>query len=208
MREQGAREPSPFRALEPALDALWQRLVRATRDRRSAWHTPAVASVGADGRPRARVMVLRGADPSTGTFRLHTDRRVGKVREIDGNPGVALLFYDAAAKLQLRVEGDGEIDADGPAADAAWTATRLLGRRCYTAPVAPGSPADGPVSGLPPHLETREPTLEESESGRPNFAILLVRARSLEFLHLAMTGHVRGRFERMGDGWEGSFLVP
>jgi pyridoxine/pyridoxamine 5'-phosphate oxidase len=208
MPDRPGGQDHPFTALEPAFDALWQRLVRAIRDRRSAWHTPAVASVSADGQPRARIMVLRGVDRETGIFRLHTDRRAAKVAEIGACSRVALLFYDAGAKLQLRIEGDGRIEAEGESADRAWAATRLLGRRCYTAPVAPGSAADGPVSGLPPHLETREPTLEESEAGRPHFSVLLVRADRLEFLYLAMAGHVRGHFQRSSDGWQGQYLIP
>jgi hypothetical protein len=208
MPDRPGAEETPYRALDTALDALWQRLGRATRDRRSAWHTPVVATVGADGQPSARVMVLRGVDRAGGMLRLHTDLRTAKVGEIAANPRVALLFYDAGAKLQLRLEGDARIEAGGPAADQAWAATRLLGRRCYTAPVAPGTPADGPVSGLPPALEGREPTPEESESGRPHFSVLLVQARALEFLYLAMTGHVRARFEATPEGWAGRFLIP
>jgi pyridoxine/pyridoxamine 5'-phosphate oxidase len=208
MPDRRSAEDTPFSALATAGDALWQRLGRATKDRRSAWHTPVVATVSPEGLPSARVMVLRGADRATATLRLHTDVRAAKVAHLRRNPGVAILFYDAGAKLQLRVEGEGRIEADGPAADAAWAATRLLGRRCYTAPVAPGAPADGPVSGLPAHLEAREPTLDESETGRPNFSALVVRIRALEFLYLAMTGHIRGRFEASDEGWDGHFLIP
>ncbi|MFQ3665675.1 MAG: pyridoxamine 5'-phosphate oxidase family protein [Sphingomonadaceae bacterium] len=203
-----ARFESPFEDLDAAQAALWQRLVRAARDRRSAWHNPVVASVGLDGAPRARVMVLRHADRESGRLRLHTDIRTSKVAELAREPRVALLFYDAPARLQLRLEGLARIESQGEAADLAWAASRPFSRRCYTAPAAPGTPADGPTSGLPPELEQREPTLAESEAGRPHFAVMLVDARSLEFLHLAVTGHRRGRFCRDGDGWLGSWLIP
>lgn len=194
--------------LDSALAALWARLGRAVRDRRSPWHTPAVATTAADGAPRARIMVLRAVDSGTGLFRLHTDSRTGKVAELAATPRAALLFYDAGAKLQLRVEGTARIETEGEAAGAAWAAARPFSRRCYTAPLAPGTLAPGPTSGLPPEFEGREPTPAESEAGRPNFAILLVEAERIEFLHLAVTGHRRGRFDRAGAGWKGSWLIP
>ena len=201
-------EPPPYDDLATAHADAWARLVRATRDRRSPFHHPVVATLGLDGAPRARVMILRGADPVTARLRLHTDVRTAKVAELASEPRLSLLFYDPPAKLQLRVEGVGRVETDSPAAEAAWAATRLLGRRCYTAPLAPGTETKGPASGLPPELEGREPTREESEAGRPHFSALLVDVNAIEFLWLAMTGHRRGRFELSDGAPEGRWLIP
>ncbi len=217
-------EPPAVRGLTPDMDGcagrygdlkaaegdIWARLGRAVVDRRSPWHTPVLATVTADGAPALRVLVLRGVARAERRLRLHTDIRSAKVGEIAAEPRVGLLFYDKAAKLQLRVSGTAQVAHDGAEADSAWAATRLFGRRCYTAPVAPGTPAPGPVSGLPAELEHREPTREESETGRPNFAIVLVEVVRLEFLHLAVTGHRRGvlTWDPHGRGWEGRWLVP
>jgi pyridoxamine 5'-phosphate oxidase len=202
--------PEPFADLDQAEGTIWQMLARATRDRRSAWHTAVLATIGGDGAPQARVLVLRAADRGARLLRLHTDARSAKVGEIAREPRVGVLFYDPVVRLQLRASGVGRIEQEGPAADSAWAATRLLGRRCYTAPEAPGRPAPGAVSGLPEDLETREPTPEESEAGRPNFAVLLVELQKLEFLQLAFAGHRRGVFthDAEKDAWEGRWLVP
>lgn len=202
--------PEPFGTLDEAEAAIWQMLARAARDRRSAWHTPVLATVGLDGAPQARVLVLRGVDRPRRTLRLHTDARTAKVGEIRREPRVALLFYDAGARLQLRACGTARIERDGETAEAAWAATRMLGRRCYTAPQAPGSPAPGPVSGLPPELESREPTAEESETGRANFSVLLAALDRLEFLQLAFAGHRRGAFRAGGEdgAWTRAWLIP
>lgn len=197
-----------FADLALAGQELWKRLVRASRDRRSPWHTPVVATVGTDGAPRARVMVLRAVEPDTRSLRLHTDLRAAKVAELARDARVALLFYDAPGKLQLRVEGRGWIESHGEAAEAAWDATRPFSRRCYIAPIAPGTPAERPVSGLPDALEGREPTVEESEAGRPNFAILRVEAQVLEFLHLAVTGHRRAILRWREDRYDAGWLIP
>ncbi len=200
----------PFSALDSALEALWQRLGRAARDRRAAWHTPVLATVGLDGTPQARVLVMREANRAGRLLRLHSDTRTGKVREIAAEPRVSLLLYDPGARLQLRLSGLARVETHGPIAERAWADANLFARRCYTAPLAPGAIADGPVSGLPPELEGREPTVEESLLGRDNFSVVLIAAERLEFLHLAVTGHRRGVFDWDGEGnrWSGRWLVP
>lgn len=190
-----------------ALEGVWARLERGARDRRSAWHTPVVASTK-DGEARARVMVLRGADRDARDLRLHTDRRAAKFSDLADHPHVELLFYDKAENLQVRARGRARVEADGPAADGAWANTRLFGRRCYMAPNAPGSESAVPASGLPAELEGREPSLVESESGRTNFAVVLVALDRLEWLHLAHTGHRRGVLEWNGGEWRGRWLLP
>lgn len=203
--EDGAPVPEDLGAIE---SLVWQKLGRATKDRRSPWHTPALATVDRTGAPQVRTLVLRAASREAGLIRLHTDMRAGKVRDVADEPRVQLMFYDKGARLQLRLSGRARVEADGPAADAAWGAATLFARRCYLAPVGPGGHADGPTSGLPAALEAREPSLEESLAGRGNFAVLLVEAERLEFLHLAVTGHRRGFVARQGDGWERGWLVP
>ena len=164
------------------------------------------SSVGGEG--RARVVVLRAADRDARRLRFHTDARSAKAEELRAQQRVELLFYDPAANLQLRARGDARVERHGPDADAAWAATRLFGRRCYMAPERPGADADRPASGLPEHLEGREPTLAESEAGRANFAVVLVTLERLEWLHLAHTGHRRGVLTWDGAGWGGRWLLP
>lgn len=195
--------------LDEAEALLWQRLARAAKDRRSPWHTPALATVDASGAPQVRTLVLRAVDRASALLRLHTDRRAGKVHDVAGESRVQLLFYDKAARLQLRLSGVARAEGGGATADAAWAAATLFARRCYLAPTGPGEAAPGPVSGLPAALEQREPTAEESAEGRANFAVLLVDVRRLEFLHLAVTGHRRGYVEHTGPGiWTRGWLVP
>ena len=199
-----------FAALDTALEHLWQTLGRAAHDRRSPWHTPVLASVGLDGAPQARVLVLREVSRELRLLRLHTDARTPKVAEIAADPRVSVLCYDAAARLQLRLGGRARTEVDGPVAERAWADANLFARRCYTAPLAPGVAADGPTSGLPPELERREPTAYESLAGRGNFGTILLTVDRLEFLHLAVTGHRRGLFKWDSGSslWTGGWLVP
>ena len=179
------------------------RLTRAAKDRKVPMHTPVVVTGDVD----ARVMVLRAFDREAWTLRFHTDTRAPKVAAIDADPRIAVLFYDKAAKLQIRARGRGEVLRSGSEADAAWAASTNFARRCYLGE-GPGAAADEPTSGLPERFEGVEPSDEEVLPARPNFGILKVKLESLDWFYLKHTGHVRAQFERNGGDWQGRWVSP
>jgi pyridoxamine 5'-phosphate oxidase len=134
--------------LPGSLAHAWATLVRGAADRRHAFHTPSVATIGEDGGPRVRAVVLRGVEPATRTLRFHTDARSAKARELVADPRIAIHAYDAGAKLQLRLEGQATLHRHDAVAEAAWAATRPFSRACYRVATAPGTPADDPLSAL------------------------------------------------------------
>src|SRR6476659_2267276 len=62
-----------------------------------------VASVGPDGRPSARVVLLKDFDARGFVFYTNYESRKG--RELRGQPVAALVFYWAPLERQIRVEG-------------------------------------------------------------------------------------------------------
>ena len=62
-----------------------------------------LATVDVDGRPSARIVLLKGVDARGFTF--YTNRRSRKGRELDANPRAALLFFWAELERQVRIEG-------------------------------------------------------------------------------------------------------
>lgn len=196
--------------LDAVLADVWQRLGRAAKDRRAAMHTPVVATVTQAGLPSQRVMVLRSFDRATATLRFHTDSRAAKAGQVGSGSPVSILGYDAGAKRQFRLSGTARIETDTPAADRAWAESTLFARRCYLADPAPGTISDLPVSGLAADIEGRKPEDDEEVApGRANFALLMAEIDTIEFLHLAHTGHRRAVFVRSADGlWQGQWLVP
>jgi pyridoxamine 5'-phosphate oxidase len=62
-----------------------------------------LATASPDGRPSARIVLLRGCDPQGFTFFTNHDSRKG--RELDANPRAALVFYWRELERQVRVEG-------------------------------------------------------------------------------------------------------
>ena len=74
-----------------------------------------LATVGDDGWPSARVVLLKGVDARGFTF--YTNLRSRKGRDVGANPRAALLFFWAELERQVRIEGtiervpDAESDA-------------------------------------------------------------------------------------------------
>lgn len=195
-----------FETLDDCLADCRNRLIRAPRDRKSPMHAPVIVTADVD----ARVMVLRAFDAQGWRLRLHTDTRAPKAAVIGADPRVAVLFYDKAAKVQIRARGTGEIVRDGADVDAAWNASTRFARRCYLGE-GPGVEAAGPTSGLPPAFEGVEPDEAQLLPARENFALLRITLTSLDWLYLAHTGHVRAQFVRgggEGTAWTGSWVSP
>lgn len=194
-----------FDTLDDVLADCRSRLIRAARDRRSPMHTPVIVTGDVD----ARVMVLRAFEAERWTLRLHTDARAPKAQVIAADPRIAVLFYDKAAKIQIRARGEGVILAEGPEVDAAWAASTNFARRCYLGE-GPGAASAVPTSGLPPAFEGVEPEDAQLVPARDNFALLKIALTRLDWLYLAHTGHVRAQFARDGlaAAWDGRWVAP
>jgi pyridoxamine 5'-phosphate oxidase len=63
-----------------------------------------LATVGPEGRPSARIVLLKGFDARGFTF--FTNYRSRKGRELAQNPHAALVFFWPALERQVRIEGD------------------------------------------------------------------------------------------------------
>jgi pyridoxamine 5'-phosphate oxidase len=91
-----------------------------------ACHDPTgvtLSTVGADGRPSARVVLCKGVDGDGLVF--YTNTRSRKGREIAANPNVALTFWWPHLGWQVRAEGRAALVTDEEA--DAYFATRARG---------------------------------------------------------------------------------
>ncbi len=167
----------------------WALLARGVADRRSPFHGPMVASLGLDGRPRARVVILRGCDVAAAALRFNTDRRSEKFAELMHDPRISLTGYDAGSKIQLRAEGVVSLHTDDAVADTAWEAARPFSRVCYGTAPAPGTEQQ---HGGDFTLPADDAAIA---AGRSNFSTVVIRVATLEWLYLAHAGHRRARFD-------------
>ena len=123
--------------LQEVLDVAWSLIRAGVSDRCSSFHLPTVASITSDGLPTMRV-VLRGFDVTNRALQFQTDRRSTKFSELSVDLRIALHFYDASIKTQIRLEATAELHVEDPLAVAAWEASRPSSRLCYATDIGPG----------------------------------------------------------------------
>ncbi|WP_321879395.1 pyridoxamine 5'-phosphate oxidase [Paraburkholderia bannensis] len=84
-----------------------------------------VATVDAEGRPAARILLIKGVDERGFVFFTNYESRKG--RELSANPHAALLFHWVELERQVRIEGRVEKTSD--AESDAYFQSRPLGSR-------------------------------------------------------------------------------
>jgi pyridoxamine 5'-phosphate oxidase len=195
--------PSFYDDLMETLAEAWRLIARGVADRRSPFHHPTVATVGLDGFPQARTVILRACDVPARRLRFHTDARSMKIAETTADPRAAIHFYDPGAKIQLRLAGELTPHRDGAIADEAWAGSRVFSRQCYSVMPGPGVPlAAGGDFTLP------DVTDAATAGGRANFVAVTFDVQRLEWLYLAAAGHRRARFDFTGEAPAAVWLTP
>jgi pyridoxamine 5'-phosphate oxidase len=136
-----------------------------------------LATVGRDGRPSARVVLLKGADEDGLVFYTNLESRKG--REALARPDVALVFWWAPLESQVRFEGPAERVGDEEA--DAYFATRPRGSQL-------GAWASAQSSSLATRaeLEAKLADVTEKFEGMPvprppHWSGLRVRPTAVEF---------------------------
>ena len=190
---------SCYDSLEDSCAYAWLMLSRGVKDARAPFHTPTVATVDAHGQPHMRTIVLRACDPEARRLRFHTDTRSSKVAQLAQNPNAAMHFYDAQAKIQLRLTVRLQ-PLSGDELEAAWAATRPMSRECYQVTQGPGTALQAP------HDVTFDAAA--TDDGRAFFVQIGADIQAIEWLYLAAKGHRRALFDFQNGGTKLQWLVP
>lgn len=172
---------------------------RGVADRRSPFRTPTLATLGDDGRPRLRTVVLRAFDPEARQVVIHSDIRAAKVAEIGADPRVALHVWDDGRQIQIRLDGTAASQPQG-VARTEWDRLHAGSRDTYRVRPAPGTALADPAAADADRVE--------SEAAFANFAVIAVQVNAMEWLHLARDGHRRAAFAWAADGARADWLVP
>ena len=186
----------------------WLRLLNGSLRSKDSFHNPAVANIKGN-LPVTRTVVLRKVITAEKKLFLHTDVRSCKWNDLQENENTSWLFYDAAARLQIRAGGKSSLHQQDSIADVAWQNTSANSRKTYMGEHSPSQKSEVPTSGLPDSFKKATPTIEESEAGRKNFAVVCTHVNWLEWLWLNSGGHKRASFNyETNNEFEGSWLIP
>lgn len=168
-------------------------------------NTMTLATASAEGRPSARMVLLKGFDHRG--FVFYTNYESRKSRELSENPAAALVFYWSRLERQVRVEGRVERVAEDES--DAYFASRPLESRLG----AWASRQSEPLAARR-ELEERLAELEREHAGGdvprpPHWGGWLVVPSAIEFWQGRPNRlHDRFRYTREGDGWNRARLYP
>jgi pyridoxamine 5'-phosphate oxidase len=193
--------------LEQIEKDCWEFLLQGSLKGKDALHTFTLGTCF-NGEIELRTLVLRKVEKGEKLIFTHTDSRSPKVKQLEGNSFVGLLFYDPARKIQLRIKAKPVLHKNDSTSFLLWNETRLSARKTYLSTKAPGQVLGQGEDSLPTHLIGRDPDLEESIAGRENFMAISFAVKQIDWLYLHSQGHRRAIIQYNEAGFEAYWINP
>ena len=168
-------------------------------------HTLTLATVGEDGLPDARVVMLHGADADGWSFASHATSRKG--RQLAARPYAALTFYWPVLGRQVRLRGpvssapSEEAQADLHARSTGALAAALTGRQSEVL----ASPEELARASRAAWEQARL----DPAANSPTWTLYRLRPDEVEFFQGdAARRHTRLRYRRTAGTWSTDLLWP
>jgi pyridoxamine 5'-phosphate oxidase len=164
----------------------------------------AVATATSDGRPSARMVLLKGHGP--GGFVFYTNAESRKGREIRANPHAALLFHWKSLRRQVRIEG--ALEEISPELADAYFASRHPDSRLGSAASDQSRPLDSRATYLA-RVEALRAQYGGDVPRPPHWTGFRLDPERIEFWHdREHRLHERRQFVRSAGGWTSTLLYP
>jgi pyridoxamine 5'-phosphate oxidase len=204
----GDAPPPPHAAGRPAPDpiaAFREALERAAKREPVEATAVVLATATADGRPSARVVLLKGVDDRG--FAFYTNFTSRKARELEANPRAALCVYWESLEQQVRVEGPVERVSDEEA--DAYFATRPRLSQIGAWASRQSEPLDSRARLLGRAAQAEARFLGRPVSRPPFWGGYRIVPGRIEFWwNQVHRLHDRVVYTREGDGWKVERLYP
>ncbi|UXU90069.1 pyridoxamine 5'-phosphate oxidase family protein [Burkholderia sp. S-53] len=195
---------STCESLTETYDRLWSCLESGVSAQRSPFTMLQAATLGLDGAPKVRTIVLRQVSRVDRVLSFHTDARSEKVAELRRDPRISIVANDLDALVQIRAEGVASICDDEAQRRAIWQSSRPHTLLLYRAPLPPGTAVASPDEAHVPASQGTAPTVD----GYENFCLIHMTIERIDWLELARTGHRRAVFDLNEGGCEGRWIAP
>ena len=163
------------------------------------------ASVGGQGVPRQRTVVLRSADRQLAELRTYTDRRSIKARELERNPLLSYLFWDPDTRIQFSGHGPSRwLPRDE--ARGVFHQLPKHARKAYATEQPPSTPLVRAGDGLPDDWPRRSE--QETDYAAANFGVLITQIQYADVLRLDRDHNLRLSASRSQGQWSLRWVVP
>ncbi|MHA7208424.1 pyridoxine/pyridoxamine 5'-phosphate oxidase [Arthrobacter sp. MDT1-65] len=187
------------------VDLFVEWLTRAVEDGVAAPHAVTLATVGDDGMPDARVVILKDVTPAGWQVASSLDSPKG--RQLTANPSAALTFFWPAAGRQVRIRGSvstattEENDADFQRRHPVARALVLAGSQSSV--LRSREELDAAVGEQVERLEAADGLASTT------WTVFTVAPDAVEFWQADQERrHLRLLYSRSGEGWRRELLWP
>lgn len=164
-----------------------------------------IATVDANGRPSARMVLLKGHGRDG--FIFYTNQTSRKAQDIAANPHAAILFHWKSQRRQIRIEG--RLDSVADAMADAYFATRSRDSQLGAWASDQSQPLDSRAT-FEARVAEMQARFDGGEVPRPPYwSGYRLSPDYFEFWQdRAHRLHERRIFTKAGDGWEEGLLYP
>lgn len=180
-------------SLTETLSRAWDTLTPSPENRGLDARLATLATIGPDGFPAQRQLMIRDADRAAAQVTLFTDSATPKSFQIAQFSGISLLFWSPVNRMQIRLTGSAQM-ISGESATQHWHDLPPVSRENYGVTPVPGTPIPGPDA----YARTPDPA---------RFALIRITARDLDVVTLSEPTHRRALYHA-ADGWEGQWVAP
>lgn len=194
-------------SLDEVIAQCWQQLGRGGADAKDPFHTPTLITLGQDGFPAARTVILRKTIRPERVLVCHSDWRATKIAELQADARITWHLWHPKLRVQLRLHGEATLHHQDEVAQAEWTNTSPGSRLNYGATRPPGEAVASLAEALSAHTTYNQLDQVDTEAWWPHFCVIRSHIHTLEYLLLAQDGHRRARFTWQEGRWQGQWLV-
>lgn len=183
--------------LDVLFQRIWADLAIPVGAQRNPFRLMQLATIGPQGWPKCRTVVLRGVDQSACALFFYADRRSALCAQLLAEERVALTALSPCGVMQVRLEGSASLVDDLSQRQRDWQQARGKTQALFRHGSVPGQVIDTPEHGDEP-----------AGDGFEHFAIIRVQATTVEWLDLSRAIHQRARFVRRQAHWQPTWLAP